>query len=299
MVWQSLWVARLELVPEPTGNGAPAISLSRPQRVAVRLGCLLCPPGTFDNLLAYLASVMGPSRGFHAMLRFVRDGLAHLRRHGAVPISGLLVLGAGTFLFSFVSAPVPFRILWGIVGTGLAVAATVVMPKAPALRGGCPYALEASPQPPMSRLRHLRQLTGPLGALVLISPIFSTVHKPFYWFPGTIGSLTAGSGLLIIAASLRGGKTKRFHKGLYVSGAGALLIAYSNAAVGFMIARGLVHVAALLVSAAGCLVYGLSVKDLVRAYTPPEDKLTALPAAPQQMPPADDLAPIRTIWRRG
>lgn len=224
----------------------------------------MCPPGTFNKLSRFLLSEIPPAPA----RQLARDGLAHLRLHGALPLTGVLVTGAGAALYALMSAPLSFRVTWGLVGVFLVVAALVVLPSTPRLRGGCPYALEASPQTPAPRLRAVSGLTVPAGVALMASPLVAPSNPAPVSIPGGCGGVICGAGLLAIAWAARGGP-RWFRVGVYSTALGAALIGYANSASAFVSATQTIDAVASLVSAAGLLLYAATARDLARLYREP------------------------------
>lgn len=242
-------------------NASGALARTPVHRAAIRLGCIMCPPGTYERLSPFLLSEMpaGPLR------LLVRDSIAHLRLHGALPICGVVVTGIGSFLFAFMHAPWAFRLIWAGVGTCLVMAALVIIPRAPSLRGGCPYALEASPATPPPRLRASSKLVVPTALALLASPLVAPSNPASIDVPGTCGAVVCSAGLMAIAVAGRAGRMW-FKWGVYATAVGAALIAYANAASAFVSATQGIDVLASSLSALGLVVYAVSAGDLARLY---------------------------------
>ncbi|HET9058360.1 MAG TPA: hypothetical protein VFN61_00440 [Acidimicrobiales bacterium] len=227
----------------------------------IRLGCLMCPSGTYERLSPFLLSeIPAPPRRL-----LLSDSLAHLRLHGALALGGVVVTGVGTFMYTFMSAPWLFRLIWSCVGMCLVLAAVVVIPRAPTLRGGCPYSLEASPATPPPRLRASSKLLVPAGLALLASPLVGPPNPALIGIPGTCGAVLCGTGLFGIALAARAGRAW-FSWGVRLTALGAALLAYANTASAFVSATQEVDVLASLVSAFGLAVYAGSARDLANLY---------------------------------
>jgi hypothetical protein len=231
------------------------------RRAVIKLGCLMCPSGTYERLSPFLLSEMpAPPRRL-----LLRDSLAHLRLHGALALGGVVVTGVGTFLYAFMSAPWPFRLIWGCVGMCLVLTAVVVIPRAPSLRGGCPYSVEASPATPPPRLRASSKLLAPAGLALLASPLVGPSNPAPIGIPGACGAVICGTGLFAIALAARAGRAW-FSWGVRLTALGAAVTAYANTASAFVSATQEVDVVASLVSAFGLAIYAGSARDLAKLY---------------------------------
>jgi hypothetical protein len=259
----------LQPVPPLQGGAPPGAPLRRSRlwKAVVRLGCLLCPRGTYDDLLCYLREVQGDDSPDSAVAS-LRDALAHLKRHAALPLTGLVVLCSGMLLRGFTAGTLADNLLSGLGGGGLLIAALLVAPVAPTSRAGCPYMLEASPGTLRPRLLNAAKVAGPAGVVLMAAPMVLSADHPPFGASCLLGTVASGFGMLVVATGASRGRTRWFSRGVSLTAWGALLVAFGDAGWAALDSGDVVANVAAFTTAGGCLLYGLSARHLVEAYSP-------------------------------
>ena len=251
--------------PVATSSESPA-SLALVERCLVRLGCPLCPAGTYTKVLGYLEDVVGAERPepFGAWLR---DALSHLRRHAAIPLTGAALVGTGTLLWVFTGVTtVAEDVMRGLAGGGTVLAAIVATSATAPLRARCAYRVGGAR--PRRAFATAAWPTGFAGALLLTAPAVLALASSVFNSPSAVGTALSGLGLVAISLGAAHGAGYWTRAGAYATAAGALVVAFGSAAPALYRPLGVIHAFAAFTAAGGCLIYAGFIRDILRTNVP-------------------------------
>lgn len=236
-------------------------------RVLTWVETLLCPHGQHEKVLDYSLQELDYATRPDPIRRYAADTFQHLRRHGVVPLSGAVLVGIGTALYSLVNASIPQDILWPVAGIGLIFGLPVIIPKVDAVRGGCPYLLDQRP-PAAVPLRTRTLRTAVVGVLISLTAFAMPIRHPVFDVASLIGVLVSGVGIMLLAVASYRSSANILVLALRVTALGALLVGFGDGGWGLIGASRSADVIASTVTGIGGVIYALSISSLIYCFKP-------------------------------
>ena len=257
-------------------------------RLLTRLETLLCPPGQYQTVVDFSLRELDYASRPDPVRCYAVDTFRHLRRHGALPLLGAILVGLGTALYAFVNASLPQDVAWPAAGLGLIAGLPVIIPKVAPVRDGCPYLLDEQAPPAIPRGIHPRR-TAFVGLLVGLTALAMPLRHLLFDVPAFVGVLVSGIGITVLALASHRRDRGILTLALGITALGALLVGFGDGGWGIVDASRPADAVASIVTGLGGVIYAASIGDLIRCFIPASGTPGQAEAA-RQFPGIDEEA---------